>query len=64
MFKALENIEKTNEELKEKYNSTMSVKNTLQNDLLALQGLLDQEKSANSALNERLNETECKLVQL
>ena len=49
-----------NEDLKEKFNGLLSVKNTLQNDLLTLQSLLDQEKSANNTLVDRLNEIDCK----
>jgi hypothetical protein len=51
-------MEKINEDLKDKFNNLLSIKNTLQNDLLTLQSLLDQEKSTNNNLIERLNEIE------
>ena len=51
-------MEKINEDLKDKFNNLLSIKNTLQNDLLTLQSLLDQEKSTNNNIIERLNEIE------
>lgn len=59
-LKNFENLEKLNEDMKEKLNNINMIKNTLQNDLLALQSLLDKEKGANNALIERYNECESK----
>ncbi len=53
-------MEKTNEELKEKLGNLVSIKSTLQNDLLSLQSQYDQEKTTINNLYERLNESESK----
>jgi hypothetical protein len=57
-------MEKLNEHLKDKFNNLLSVKNTLQNDLLSLQSLLDQEKCSSNTIIERLNESECKYLKI
>lgn len=55
-------MEKASEEYKEKISSLTSIRNTLQNDLLALQSLLDQEKSTNVAIFQQLHECDAKRV--
>lgn len=57
-------MEKLNDDLKEKYSSLLSVKNTLENDLLTIQSFIEQEKSTSNNLIERLNEIEGNILLL
>jgi len=54
------NIEKANEDLREKNNSLLIQKDLIENDMYNLRHALEHEKNSNSTLTHRLNESEAK----